>query len=318
MTKRFTKRSAWGRAARIAAAIVCALGAFQLAGCNSAHKLNIEARERLDAKTDDFIAGNELSTDQRLVIKAEHRMRGGSYYDAEGLLDSAIQINPANYAARLDLAAVYEATHRDERADLIYRQLIQPASTAPELLNGDAEPGAAEAAEIVQRRLAAVLAKRKAPISKEPQLPLANVDLAPRLNALTAPAAPAAPPPKAPPAKPTTEAAPTQPTAMAAPANSSPAPASKPAPEREPKPKPLNVTLSTHPSEAAAKEGWKALMAKHGAVLGKHNPLFLPMAKDGGNGQAYRLATGPFTSAREAAEFCDKLLARRAYCVISG
>ena len=80
----------------------------------------------------------------------------------------------------------------------------------------------------------------------------------------------------------------------------------------------LFVTLSTHPSEAAAEAGWKALAAKHAPVLESRTPLVSPIARDDGATVAYRLATGPFASAREAAAFCDQLLARHAYCVISG
>jgi hypothetical protein len=182
-------------------------------------------------------------------------------------------------------------------------------------LNGDAGPGAAQAAETAQRRLASLLAERQAPIAKKPRLPLANVDLAPRLNARPAPSMPKA---KTPAAKPMADAAPPDPTATTAPSKAAPAAATGTASSPGAKPKPINVTLSTHASEAAAQEGWKSLVAKHGAVLGKRNPLVLPMEGDDEGGRAYRLATGPFASAREAAEFCDKLLARRAYCVISG
>ncbi|MGD9537057.1 MAG: hypothetical protein AB7P52_04810 [Alphaproteobacteria bacterium] len=306
MRKPIDKRRALSRAARIAAVLACALGAFYLAGCGPAQKLNAELKRELNAATDRLLAGDDLTTDQRLVARAQVEMRGGNYYDAESLLDSAIQINPANNAARLDLAAVYEATHRQERAALLYRELMQPVPVAPTTLGGDGGLSGADAAEIARARFAALEARRKGPIVREPRLQAADTEIAPPAQHAAAPP----PVPKGPTAPRLADAAPQEkPAATAAAAKQDDK--AKPA-------KPVHVTLSTHPSETAAREGWQTLAKKHGAVLAGHAPLVLPIERQGGVGVAYRLATGPFASAREAAAFCDKLLARHAYCAISG
>ncbi len=280
MIRHRKRRGIFGRVARIAAALVCALSVFQLAGC-VLQKLNTEMKRQVNAEVDQFIAGDEMTSDQRLVAQAVGAMNGGAYFEAEALLDSALQINPANRVALLNLGAVYEATQRRNMAIHVYSQLADPiarpvAGTA--IADNDV-------ARLAAGRLAVLQAGstsnnlRQAVLKKSSPAGAQGRSEAPAATAKTAKVA-----------------------------RSAPSKADKP----------VLVTLSSHKSEAEAKGGWDALVAKHGAVLGARAPIIAPIESGDGASAAYRLATGPFASAREAAAFCDKLLARRVYCLIAG
>jgi tetratricopeptide (TPR) repeat protein len=289
MIRRKHKHGTLARVARIAAALACALSAFQLAGC-VLEKLNAEMKRQVNAEVDRFIAGDEMTTDQRLVARAVGAMNGGAYYEAEALLDSAVQINPDNRVALLNLGAVYEATTRREKALQVYTQLADPLAR-PVTGAGIADN---DVARLAAGRLAVLEAGRAPSHFRKAAINTASSDPAQSFSraSASAPAEPAAASTKA--AAATSDAA-------------TPGKAAKT----------VLVTLSSHPSEAAAKGGWDALAAKHGAVLGHLRPIIAPIDRGDGKGEAYRLATGPFASAREAATFCDKLLARRVYCLIS-
>lgn len=284
MIRRRHRNGNLGRIARIATALACALSAFQLAGC-VLEKLNTEMKRQVNAEVDQFIAGNEMTTDQRLVAQAVEAMNGGAYIEAEALLDSAVQINPDNRVALLNLGAVYEATRQRHKALQIYTQLADPASR-PVAGTGLTDN---DVARLASARLAVMQAGRQSSHFRE--------------TAMTV--APPAPPPNRA-RKAEGAGAPVKSAAVSTSTTGAPDSAGKR----------VLVTLSSHPSEADAKIGWDKLAAKHGAILGERAPIIAPIDRGDGKG-AFRLATGPFASAREAATFCDKLLARRVYCLIS-
>lgn len=285
MFRRKQKRGALGRVARIATALLCALGAFQLAGC-VLEKLNAEMKREVNAEVDRFIAGDEMTSDQRLVAQAVGAMNGGAYYEAEALLDSALQINPSNRVALLNLGAVYEATQRREKAIHVYTQLADPPARAVAgggLSENDVARLAASRLAVLQTGLATPNLRKAVLSSKARPAAEREIGRAPAGSGAARTVARA-------------EADAARPGLAA---------------------RRVLVTLSSHPSEAAARKGWDALAAKHGDVLGTLAPIIAPIERDDGQGEAYRLATGPFASAREAAAFCDRLLARRIYCLIS-
>jgi tetratricopeptide (TPR) repeat protein len=261
------------------------IAALEVGGCVFQH-LNREMEQRVETKVDHWLAGDELTPDQRLIRQAAVAIDRRDYFEAETLLDAALQINPTSTAAKLNLAAVYEATNRTERAAQLYAELVRPVGYAPVAVTGDAGFDDADAARVAAMRLEAL---------RNPKPPSSN-QLSPSL------------------AKPRAERS--DPRKMTAqPAESS---AIKRTGGMVKETKSLHVTLSVYPSEAAAREGWAKLVASHGDVLKAQSPVVLPVDAEPGKGLAYRLATGPFGSAAEAAKFCEQLNARRVYCVISG
>jgi tetratricopeptide (TPR) repeat protein len=276
---------------RILVALACAAGAFQLAGCPLG-RLNEEMKREVDAGLDRALGVERLSPDQRAIRDAAAAIDRGDYLEAETLLEAALQINPTSSAAKLNLAAVYEATGRTRQAAELYASLIRTAGEAPVALDGDLRLNDADAARIASHRLQRlkdprwVQPARELPAEAGPR-PLARIE-----------AEPVAPKQAGEPG--------TVELTMAEPAPGVPAR------------KPLIVTLASFATEAAAAEGWEKLHAAHGALFGDHEPIIAPVERGPGKGTAYRLATGPFASAREAAAFCETLLARKVYCVIAG
>ena len=298
MFERKPKHKALRHVARVGAAIICGLVAFQLGGC-VLERLNTEAKKRVNTKVDQFIAGDELTTDQYLVARAIAPMNGGAYYEAEALLDSTLQINLSNQVALLNLGAVYEATGRLEKATQVYAQLSDPAArpvTGEGLGNNDVARLAASRLAVLRAGVAtanlrqAIWNKAQA-AAPRPTQAMVRSDIKS-----------ATPPTK---------------TAKNTAQNTAKKTAATDA-KKSGEAKRALVTLSTHASEAEAKGGWDTLVKDHGAILGKLTPTIKPIKQDGGKPNVFRLTTGPFGSAREAATFCDQLLARRIYCVISG
>ncbi|MSO69591.1 MAG: hypothetical protein EXQ98_04845 [Alphaproteobacteria bacterium] len=311
MFERKPKRKGLKRLARVGAALVCGIVAFQLGGC-VLERLNTEAKNRLNTKVDQFIAGDELTTDQHLVAQAVNAMNGGAYYEAEALLDSAVQINPSNTVALLNLGAVYEATDRLERARNIYAQLSD-AAVRPVTGAGLAHNDVARLAATRLARLRAGLQTpnlRQAIWLKSQQganAPSQNQAVA-QAEIKTVPL----PPPS------TTKSDAKSPSKVAEKAAPKKSKSSNASVQKIATPKHVLVTLSSHPNEAEAKKDWSTLATEYADVIGPLTPTIKPIKQEGGKPDVFRLTTGPFASARDAATFCDRLLAHRVYCVISG
>lgn len=94
--------------------------AFVLAGCSDF------PRAAGEVKT--MVEGEPAPTDQRLVDKAYAEIEHGNYSNAEIYLNSALEINPNNPFALLNLGFVYEKTGREDKARAIYTTLIRQDS----------------------------------------------------------------------------------------------------------------------------------------------------------------------------------------------
>ena len=294
------------RAFRVALALACALGAFQMAGCQVTQRLNSEMKEAVNAKLDDVFGNDNLPTDQRLVSEAAVAIDRGEYLEAETLLEAALQVNPTSAAAKLNLAAVYEATDRQRKAAELYTSLVRPAGDAPVAVDGDERLSDSDAARIAAFRLErlrdprwqqsarivpegeasttwSLEAGRAARMSHQGSAAnMSHVEL--------------------------TSSSEDEPTETKAAATGSDVVLKKP----------IEVTLATFKSEPAATSGSAALWIKHETLFGDLTPKITPVELGQGKGKAFRLSTGPFASAREAYEFCEKLQAQKVYCVIAG
>lgn len=298
------RSSGWSRAFRVALALGCALGAFQMAGCQVTQRLNTEMKEAVNAKLDEVFGDKNLPNDQRLVSEAAVAIDRGEYLEAETLLEAALQINPTSAAAKLNLAAVYEATDRQQKAAELYASLVRPAGDAPVAVEGDERLSDSDAARIAAFRLERLRnprwqqSARIAPEGEASKTYSLEAGRAARLSRLDSDA----------------NMTHVQPTSADEPA---------PAPEQAmagdaPVKKEVHVSLATYKSEDAAKQGSADLWNRHETLFGDLAPIITPIERGGGKGTAYRLTTGPFGSAKDAFEFCEKLQALKVYCVISG
>ena len=294
------------RALRVALALACALGAFQMAGCQVTQRLNTEMKEAVNAKLDEVFGDENLPTDQRLVSEAAVAIDRGEYLEAETLLESALQINPTSAAAKLNLAAVYEATDRQQKAAELYASLVRPAGDAPVAVEGDERLSDSDAARIASFRLERLRnprwqqSARIAPEGEASTTWSLEAGRAARLSHQGSAANMSH--------VELTSSSEDEPTETKAAATGSDVVLKKP----------IEVTLATFKSEPAATSGSAALWIKHETLFGDLTPKITPVELGQGKGKAFRLSTGPFASAREAYEFCEKLQAQKVYCVIAG
>lgn len=292
--------AAWRRTVRVALALACALGAFQMAGCQVTQRLNTEMKEAVNTKLDEVFGQTNLPTDQRLVSEAAVAIDRGEYLEAETLLEAALQVNPTSAAAKLNLAAVYEATDRQQKAAEIYTSLVRPAGDAPVAVEGDERLSDSDAARIASFRLERLRNPRWQQTAR----------VAPEGEASTTWSLEAG------------RAARVSQRGSAA--NMSHVELTA-ASEDESTPtadvtlkKPIEVTLATYKTEPAATSGSASLWIKHETLFGDLAPKITPIELGKGKGKAFRLSTGPFASARDAYEFCEKLQAQKVYCIIAG
>jgi len=286
---------AWRRTFRVLLALACAVGAFEASGC-VLQKLNKELKSQVNAGVDRMLGVEQIEPDQRLVRQAAEAIDRGDYFEAETQLDSALQINPTSSAAKLNLAAVYEATGRPEQAKQLYAELVRPADDAPVAVVGDEKLSDSDAARIASFRLQRLRQTTiMQPAVYSDDWPSATYSLeAVRSRAAAKKAGASAD-------------APVDVTKKTA--SIDPAPIATTA---------ISVTLATYRSEAAANTGSADLWTRHETIFGELQPVITEVASTGGKGKAFRLSTGPFGSAREAFEFCEKLQALKVYCVIAG
>lgn len=98
-------------------AIAALILAFVLSGCSAFPDAADEVKT--------MVEGEPAPTDARLVDKAYGEIEHGNYTSAEVYLDAALEINPNNPFALLNLGFVYEKTGREDEARAIYTTLIR-------------------------------------------------------------------------------------------------------------------------------------------------------------------------------------------------
>ena len=101
--------------------VACIALALVVSGCAALPDIAKHVKE--------FTEGEERSNDQVLVDKAYEAMHDGNYAYAEVYLDAAMQVNPSNSFALLNMGIVYEHTAREEEARALYANLIRLAPT---------------------------------------------------------------------------------------------------------------------------------------------------------------------------------------------
>jgi hypothetical protein len=75
------------------------------------------------------------------------------------------------------------------------------------------------------------------------------------------------------------------------------------------------VQLSSQRSEAEAQAAFRSLQAKFPNELGGRHPI-IKRADLGSKGVYYRTMVGPFSSSREASQFCSNYKAAGGQCVV--
>jgi hypothetical protein len=105
----------------VVAAIALAL---LLPGCTYLPEFNEEIKRLAE--------GEPVPNDTRFATRAFNEIQHGNYAEAETLLEAALDINPGNPYALLNLGVVYEKTGRVEEARAMYTTLIRqnPPHTA--------------------------------------------------------------------------------------------------------------------------------------------------------------------------------------------
>ncbi len=93
-----------------------------------------------------------------------------------------------------------------------------------------------------------------------------------------------------------------------------PAPQAKAPPPPEPT-GPRGIQIATGPSVDALRISWMLLAQRHGEILQRYEPRFVPSTS--GSGPAYRLIAGPIDNAAAANKVCSELRARRVTCGVS-
>jgi tetratricopeptide (TPR) repeat protein len=114
-----TRRGAVTELVRAVVIVLCLTGFWLLAGCAEILHDTVSEIKNFANMVDDS-PGN----DQRLANQGYEAIRAENYRDAETYLDAALQANPSNPYALLNLGVVYERTGRIDQARGMYARVI--------------------------------------------------------------------------------------------------------------------------------------------------------------------------------------------------
>ncbi len=81
---------------------------------------------------------------------------------------------------------------------------------------------------------------------------------------------------------------------------------------------PIRVQLAAFRSTEAAREGWKRLKRKHGALLSNLDPHVVKADLGAEKGIFYRLQAGPMDDKEAASRLCQELKAKKQPCLVVG